>query len=72
MNAWGCSAVSTGDFIFISLELDNIVSEMKMAKKVVDDLSNLAQLKQLEGGLSRKVDANSFYIGHVCVMPVFI
>jgi hypothetical protein len=55
INAWGSSAVSTGEFIFTSPEVDNVVKEMKMAKKVVDDLSNWAQLKQLEGGVSRAV-----------------
>lgn len=60
INAWGNKESSNADFNLSATEVDNTINEMKMAKKVVDDLSNWAQLKQLEGGVSRAVYSEQF------------
>jgi hypothetical protein len=48
IRAWRGTEVTDAEFVLTALNVDHIIQETKLARKVVDDLANWTQSKQLQ------------------------
>lgn len=48
IRAWRGTDVTDAEFVLTALNVDHIIQETKLARKVVDDLANWTQSKQLQ------------------------
>jgi hypothetical protein len=48
IRAWRGTEVTDAEFVLTALNVDHIIQETKLARKIVDDLANWAQSKQLQ------------------------